>query len=55
MATEFDRVFKYPLPELEDWVCLRMPAGAEPPCVQVQGGTLVFHVFAELGLHKGAA
>jgi len=31
------RVYKYPLP-LGDWVCVTMPEGAEPLCVQVQDG-----------------
>lgn len=32
------RVYKYPIEALGDWVTLRMPAGAEPLCVQVQNG-----------------
>lgn len=32
------RVFKYPLPLLYDWVRIPMPRGAEPLCVQMQDG-----------------
>lgn len=32
-----ERIYKYPLVP-EDWTTVRMPEGAEPLCVQVQGG-----------------
>jgi hypothetical protein len=32
------RVYKYPLLPLGDWISVMMPEGAEPLCVQVQNG-----------------
>ena len=31
------RIYKYPL-YVGDWICLNMPEGAEPLCVQMQHG-----------------
>lgn len=36
--TEIQRVYKYPIPQLGDWVSVTMPEGAEPLCVQMQQG-----------------
>lgn len=38
MSNELERVYKYPLPTLGDWITMTMPAGAVPLCVQVQDG-----------------
>ena len=38
MTNTTQRVYKYELPPLGDWISMTMPEGAEPLCVQVQGG-----------------
>jgi hypothetical protein len=38
MTNKVERVYKYQLPLLSDWISMTMPAGAEPLCVQVQDG-----------------
>lgn len=36
MSNDIERVYKFSLPPLGDWISMTMPAGAEPLCVQVQ-------------------
>jgi len=38
MMNTSQRVYKYPLPPLGDWISITMPDDAEPLCVQVQDG-----------------
>lgn len=44
-----ERIYKYPLGRLGDWITLWIPEGAEPLCVQVQNGEPCMWAKVELG------
>ena len=49
MTNTTQRVYKYPLPPLGDWISLTMPDGAEPLCVQMQHGQPCMWARVEVG------